>query len=1002
MYYPDSGANAELIREANAFLARQTPTRERGYYFTAQDLHDHRIEEQIQRDIEVEEQLRLQRAEDIGQSPTVADVSSAEVIRPAPGDRLHFGPPLPSTSTSSPRQHSPHRPENEHTTASDPSASASSSHAASQPPPPASVSSSAQPASADASSSPPPPGGGAPPPPPLLHQQSSVPLDLDSISDPKVREVVDPNSSVSMHEMSQWSDEQLDQLVDAFSPEFIPGLIKKAIRLEGGKTAQSLSWDSLTYTNAQGEQLLKHVSGYLNPGQMVGILAGPDGGATPLLNILAGREKAKAWTGEVLYNGQPPSSDFNRFTGYVNKDDTHIALLTVFETLYFSARLRLPEAIPDNLVRFRVKVVMKLLGLSHVADSIVGDQAVRGISGGEKRRVSFGVEMVAGRECLLADLPTNGLDSATAYGLIRTMRFTCKAGTSMMCSIVQPSPELFRLFHRIIVLSKGAVLYFGPPSHAERFIADSGFMRPSYKSLPQFLEELSSAPEKFYIHRFNKEVMEKTRQNGREGEGGAQGEGQGEGEGGMAGRKEFGVGADKNDAGDSKADDGDKRGAGAQWQGEPKNGQGKALGAVEGGDRSFDEAKKVQRPEVSNNRVQCWNLLVDRYEASAFKKDCKDMISKGKQQPQQDQGDDAQQQQQMTTTQGHEGAASPTKRPSSDAGPGATGTMGSVDGKGKDGRHRGDDDGYLVRSDRGVWDFWYRRYNAGPSRQFWENLKRMSLIFLRTVGLWRNTWLRALFIAFILGSLFYDLHASSTDIRNRVGLIFYVSLYIGFGGVQLFPVLSSQRPVYYAQLSAGYFQGFTYYIALQLVQLPILIVEVTLLLVPIWGLSNLSGGDFISNQFWFAWIVLLVTSLISRAWVLVLLALSPIEAMANVLLVMTNILFVTLCGFLIPVNDIEQGWKCHRSAARHYHCPTSTIAYCHHPPHTLPCLCVRIAGCVASRCVRVPLHLVHQLHVSRADHQRRGAAVQRLRPHSARLSVSERHAGPGGPVPGQW
>ena len=312
-----------------------------------------------------------------------------------------------------------------------------------------------------------------------------------------------------MRELAGWSDEELDGLVENFQPEYLPGLIKKGIKTEGGHTASSLCWEGLTYKNAKDETLLRHVSGYLHPGQMVGILAGPDGGATPLLNVLAGREKDSAWTGSVLYNGQQRTEEFNRVNGFVDKSDTHIALMTVYETLYFSARLRLPQALPDNLVRLRVKLVMKLLGLSHVAETYIGDASVRGVSGGEKRRVSFGVEMVAGRECLLADLPTNGLDSSSAYALMRTMRFTCKGGLSMMASVVQPSTELFRLFHNILVLSKGAVLYFGPPSKAEDFFAHAGFRRPASKSVPQFLEELSAAPERFYIHRFNRELKDK-------------------------------------------------------------------------------------------------------------------------------------------------------------------------------------------------------------------------------------------------------------------------------------------------------------------------------------------------------------------------------------------------------------------------------------------------------------------------------------------------------------
>ena len=196
---------------------------------------------------------------------------------------------------------------------------------------------------------------------------------LSKVKDERQREAFDPNSSVGMHELAGWSDEELDRLVENFQPEYLPGLIKKGIQNEGGHKASSLCWEGLTYTNGKDEKLLRHASGYLHPGQMVGILAGPDAGATPLLNILAGREKDDAWTGSVLYNGQQRTEEYKRVTGYVDKVDTMISLLTVYETLYFSARLRLPQALPDKLVRLRVKIVMKLLGLSHVAETYISD-----------------------------------------------------------------------------------------------------------------------------------------------------------------------------------------------------------------------------------------------------------------------------------------------------------------------------------------------------------------------------------------------------------------------------------------------------------------------------------------------------------------------------------------------------------------------------------------------------------------------------------------------------
>jgi hypothetical protein len=99
---------------------------------------------------------------------------------------------------------------------------------------------------------------------------------------------------------------------------------------------------------------------------------------------------------------------------------------------------------------------------------------------------------------LLADLPTNGLDSASAYALMRNLRFACRGGYSCMAVLVQPSAEITNLLHKVMLLCKGAVIYYGALSYAEDYLRDAGFVRPSQKPLPQFMEELSSKPESFY------------------------------------------------------------------------------------------------------------------------------------------------------------------------------------------------------------------------------------------------------------------------------------------------------------------------------------------------------------------------------------------------------------------------------------------------------------------------------------------------------------------------
>ena len=136
---------------------------------------------------------------------------------------------------------------------------------------------------------------------------------------------------------------------------------------------------------------------------MVGLIGGPDSGISPLLLALAQQMNEKnVKGGEILYDGVKPGVSYSKAVGLAVKQDTHLPALTVFESLYFSARLRVPDVIPDSAIRLRVKIVMKLLGLSHVANSPVGDAITRGISGGEKRRLGFGLEMVAGHSCIVS------------------------------------------------------------------------------------------------------------------------------------------------------------------------------------------------------------------------------------------------------------------------------------------------------------------------------------------------------------------------------------------------------------------------------------------------------------------------------------------------------------------------------------------------------------------------------------------------------------------------
>lgn len=297
-----------------------------------------------------------------------------------------------------------------------------------------------------------------------------------------------------------WTDELMDQVVHYIRPHDLTSILVKALKQNTKLLDRNvtISFRNLSYTDDLGRPRLQGITGYIRPKMMMCVLGGPDAGITTFLDVLAGRQKGGEVSGELLCDGLPFSKNRNRVLGYLTKFDTNLPTLTVRETLQFAGTLRSKKVRPA-VVNLRVNIILKFLGMLHVAESIVGNDQVRGISGGEKRRLSYACEIVAGHSTVIADLPTNGLDSASAYSVLSGIQKGCLAGRSMACSLVQPSPELFRLFSHVMVLSKGAQLYFGPATQVELYFGHHGFKRPKGKELPDFLEELSTTPGKFYV-----------------------------------------------------------------------------------------------------------------------------------------------------------------------------------------------------------------------------------------------------------------------------------------------------------------------------------------------------------------------------------------------------------------------------------------------------------------------------------------------------------------------
>jgi ATP-binding cassette subfamily G (WHITE) protein 2 len=201
---------------------------------------------------------------------------------------------------------------------------------------------------------------------------------------------------------------------------------------------------------------------------------GPSGsGKSTLLNTLACRlDVSTVATGEMRLNGAPyDNAELKRIAGYVMQDDLLNGCLTVEETLMYTAKLRLSRTFTDVERKERVQDVMADLGLSHVHNVLVGSPLKKGISGGERKRVCVGMQLLNRPQLLFLDEPTSGLDSVTALDLLRTFHGLAHGksqdkAVTIVCSIHQPQAKIFNLFDSLILLKAGNIIYQGPRKQA--------------------------------------------------------------------------------------------------------------------------------------------------------------------------------------------------------------------------------------------------------------------------------------------------------------------------------------------------------------------------------------------------------------------------------------------------------------------------------------------------------------------------------------------------------
>ncbi|KAH9328181.1 hypothetical protein KI387_000289, partial [Taxus chinensis] len=248
-----------------------------------------------------------------------------------------------------------------------------------------------------------------------------------------------------------------------------------------------LTWKDVwvTVPNPRGGSkiLVQGLTGSAQPGQMV-VIMGPSGsGKSTLLDALAGRlGGATRQAGDILVNGRRQALSYGT-SAYVPQDDILMATLTVGEAMFYSAQLQLPNSMSTAEKRERADITIKQMGLHDSVNTRIGGWRMKGLSGGQKRRVSIAMEILTRPKLLFLDEPTSGLDSAAAYHVMKRIATLAREDArTIVASIHQPSSEVFELFHNLYLLAGGRTIYFGEASQTSQFFALNGFPCPSLRN----------------------------------------------------------------------------------------------------------------------------------------------------------------------------------------------------------------------------------------------------------------------------------------------------------------------------------------------------------------------------------------------------------------------------------------------------------------------------------------------------------------------------------------
>ncbi|KAG5892104.1 hypothetical protein JTB14_008073 [Gonioctena quinquepunctata] len=247
------------------------------------------------------------------------------------------------------------------------------------------------------------------------------------------------------------------------------------------------------------KHILKNASGAAYPGELLAVLGSSGSGKTTLMNALTFRPTREVLvTGTRCVNGSPVNSDtLTSSSAYVQQDDMFIACMTVKEHLIFQALVRMDKHISYGQRMKRVEEVLSELALKKCENTAIGRVGTNGISGGEKKRLAFAAEVLTNPSLMFCDEPTSGLDSFMALNVVQVLKSMAQTGKTVVCTIHQPSSELYAMFDKLLLMSEGRVAFLGSPEEADLFFRELEAPCPkNYNPADYFIQLLAIVPER--------------------------------------------------------------------------------------------------------------------------------------------------------------------------------------------------------------------------------------------------------------------------------------------------------------------------------------------------------------------------------------------------------------------------------------------------------------------------------------------------------------------------